>query len=55
MKAITIKKRIEERGIKKKFIAKEIGISDVLLSYYLNEKRKMPEHIKARIRGFLKV
>ena len=40
MKAITIKKRIEERGIKKKFIAKEIGISDVLLSYYLMKKGK---------------
>ena len=55
MKVLTIKNKIEKSGLKKKFIADRIGITNVLLSYYLNEKRKMPEHIKAKLRGLLKV
>ena len=55
MKTEKIRKKIEKMGLKKKFIADKLGISNVLLSYYLNEKRKMPEHIKAQLRGYLKV
>ena len=55
MKTQTIKNKIEKSGFKKKYIADKLGITNVLLSYYLNEKRKMPEHIKAKLRGFLNV
>jgi predicted transcriptional regulator len=49
-----INKKIEKLGVKKQFVAKKIGISRELLSYYLNEKRPMPEHIKAKLYGFIK-
>ena len=41
---------IKEKGLKKSWIAKQIGISNVLLSYYLNEVRPMPKHIKKKLR-----
>jgi transcriptional regulator with XRE-family HTH domain len=47
-----IKKKIEKSGLKKKYIADKLGISNVELSYYLNNRRKMPEPIKAKLRGF---
>jgi transcriptional regulator with XRE-family HTH domain len=49
----TIKERIEYKGFKKKYLAERIGISNVTLSYYLNEKRKMPLLIKAKLIGLL--
>lgn len=44
-----IKNRLKNKGIKKKWIAEQIGITPILLSYYLNGKRKMPEHIQEKI------
>ena len=52
IKDATIKKineKINDRGLKKKHIADQIGISNVCLSYYLNRKRTMPMHIKAKL------
>lgn len=55
MKIETLKKKIEKSGLKKQYIADKLGISNVYLSYYLNERRKMPEEIKAKLRGFFKI
>ena len=48
-----LKEKIEARGLKKKFLAERMGISNVTLSYYLNKKRKMPMIIKAKLIGLL--
>lgn len=48
-----LKKQIKEKGYRIGFIAQTIGISNVLLSYYLNKARPMPEHIKYKILEFL--
>jgi hypothetical protein len=45
--------RIKKSGKKKKWIAEQIGISSVLLSYYLNGTRPMPEHIKSKLKEIL--
>ena len=53
-----IKKRIKLLDYKKKKIAKDIGISEVYLSYILNEKRpltstvivKLLKHLSIKIR-----
>lgn len=47
-------KTIKDKGIKKYFLAKQLGISNVLLSYYLNETRPMPEHISVKLKGLLR-
>ena len=44
---------IKESGLKKSWIAKQIGISNVLLSYYLTGTRSMPEHIEKRLKEVL--
>ena len=35
------KERIESMGIKKNHVAKRLGITDVMFSYYLNGKRNL--------------
>ena len=45
--------KIKEKGLLKKWIAKKIGISNVLLSYYLNGTRPMPEHIEKKLKELL--
>lgn len=47
------KEIIENKGLKKQHVAKQIGISNVVLSYYLNGKRVMPDEIKERLSLFL--
>jgi predicted transcriptional regulator len=44
---------IGEKGLKKSWIAKQIGISNVLLSYYLTGTRSMPEHIEKKLKDLL--
>jgi predicted transcriptional regulator len=39
-------KRIKEKGLKKSWIAEQIGISRTRLSFYLNETRPMPEDVR---------
>jgi predicted transcriptional regulator len=46
-------KTIKEKGLFKKWIAKQIGISNVLLSYYLNGTRPMPDHIERKLKDIL--
>ena len=45
--------KIKEKGLKKSWIANKIGISNVLLSYYLNDTRPMPEHISDKLKEVL--
>jgi len=45
--------RIREKGLKKTWIAEQIGISNVLLSYYLTETRPMPDHIETKLKDLL--
>lgn len=43
------KKAIEDNGIKQKWVAKKIGISHVVLNYYLNGTREMPESVRENL------
>ncbi len=45
--------KIQEKGLKKMWIADKLGISNVMLSYYLNDTRPMPEDIKYKLEGLL--
>lgn len=49
-----MKQKIKDRGLKISWIAEKIGISQPLLSMYLNGDRDMPEHIKDKINEILK-
>ena len=46
-------KAIAEKGFKKKFVAEKVGISNVLLSYYLRGTRPMPTHIADKLKEIL--
>ena len=48
-----LKQKIKNRGLKIKFIAEKVGVSQPLLSMYLNGKRKMPESIHDNIEKIL--
>ena len=50
---VNLRSRIAGSGLKKKFIAKSIGITDVYLSMLLSGTRTVPEHIIAKIFTFL--
>ncbi|NRT88893.1 helix-turn-helix domain-containing protein [Clostridium beijerinckii] len=36
-----LKKYLEDNGIKNKFIAKQIGLSESMISYFLNGKKRL--------------
>lgn len=46
-------KEIKELGVTKQRIAERIGISNVLLSYYLNGTRPIPEHIEVKLKEII--
>jgi len=46
-------KEIQNKGLKKSWIAQQIGISNVLLSYYITGTRSMPEHIERKLKEVL--
>ena len=46
--------KIKEKGLKKKWVAKKIGISHILLSYYLNNVRPTPSHIEDKLKEVLR-
>lgn len=48
-----LKKEIESRGIKQKWIAEKLKISTPLLSMYLSGDRTMPKNIELSIRAIL--
>ena len=39
-------KRIKDKGLKKSWIAEQIGVSNTRLSFYLTNTRPMPEEVK---------
>ena len=45
----SVKEKVKEAGVKKTWLAEKVGISNVLLSHYLNGTRQMPDHIKREI------
>lgn len=47
-------KEIKESGLKKSYIAKELGVTPVYLSYCLNGKRDMTDDLKYRILRIIK-
>lgn len=38
-----------DKGVTQRDIARSIGISDQLMSYYVNDVRRMPEEVKRKI------
>ena len=48
-----LNKRIKESGLKKKWLAEKVGVSDVLLSYYLNGTRDMPEPVERVLKEYV--
>lgn len=51
---MTYKEQIKHLGLKINWVAKRIGISNVVLSYYLNGKRDMPKDIETKLKHLLK-
>tara|TARA_R110002012_G_C11459235_1_gene592598 strand:- start:552 stop:719 length:168 start_codon:yes stop_codon:yes gene_type:complete len=37
----TVKNRIKQKGLKKSFVAEKIGVTNVMFSYFLNDKRNL--------------
>lgn len=53
MELSKVKERIKASGYKKKFIAEKIGVHEVVFSYYLNDKRELPQDKLQRLKMFL--
>ena len=49
-----INKKIKEKGLKKNWIADQLGISKTLLSFYLTDTRPMPDGIRIKLEELLK-
>ena len=50
---MVIKDKIEERGIKRKWLAKKLNISETALSFFLNGQRPMPERVELELKKLL--
>ncbi len=48
------KKRLKELDITVKFLANKIGISQTMMSYYVNDTRTPPEDIAKKMKDILK-
>ena len=48
------KEKIKQRGLLISWVAKKIGVSHVLLSYYLNDKRPIPYDVESKLKKFLR-
>jgi transcriptional regulator with XRE-family HTH domain len=48
-----VRKKINQKGYKQKFVAEKIGISSVQLSQYLSGKRAIPIEIVTKLKYFL--
>lgn len=49
-----LKKAIEEKGLKIKWVADKVGVSPTLLSMYLSGVRNMPDSIREEIEELIK-
>ena len=47
------KKKIQEKGLRKDWIAKKLGISKTLFSFYINGNRSVPENIEKKLKEIL--
>jgi len=47
------KRKIKEKGLKKSWIAEQLGISAPSLTMYLNGNRSMPYEIEMRLKNIL--
>jgi plasmid maintenance system antidote protein VapI len=45
--------RIEQSGLKKVWLAKQLGVSKVTFSYYINGTRNFPEDMKRKLNEIL--
>jgi predicted transcriptional regulator len=50
-----VKKVIVEKGLKKSFVAKKIGVTNVWFSYYLNGKRSLSLEKENKLKEFLEL
>jgi transcriptional regulator with XRE-family HTH domain len=50
---MNLKIRIKRKGLKISWLAEKVGISQPLLSMYLNGKRRMPDVIEKKIHKLL--
>ena len=55
MEVEQIKKKIENSGIKKAWIASQIGCSPSQLSHFLSKQRDLPRNCKSRLDDYLKL
>jgi len=46
---------IKAIGLTKKKVSEKLGISNVLLSYYINGTRPMPEHIENKLKEIINI
>jgi predicted transcriptional regulator len=47
------KDKIKQKGLKKSWVAKHIGISSQMFSMYLNESRPIPKIIEDKLKKLL--
>ena len=45
--------QIKSKGLKKIWIARKLGISNTLLSFYLTDTRPMPDEVKKNLEAIL--
>lgn len=50
----TLKEQIEEKGINKSWLARQIHLKQSTLANYLLGLRTMPEHVEKQIKAILK-
>jgi predicted transcriptional regulator len=50
---VELVKKIEDKGLKKTWLARQLGISSTLLSFYLTGTRDMPEDRKRKLEEIL--
>jgi len=48
------KEKIKQKGIKQKWIANKLNLSDGLFSFYLSGDRTMPDDVKKKLEDILK-
>ena len=51
---MSYKERIKNKGLKIVWIAEKIGVSQPLLSMYLNGDRTMPKEVESKLKKLLK-
>jgi predicted transcriptional regulator len=48
------KKKIKEKGIKQRWLAKKLAVSEQLFSFYLSGTRTMPDNVEKQLKEILK-